>query len=124
MLDQIELVFNRLKEFHLKIKPKKGHFFDTIILFPGHILSSEGISVKPKKMEKVQDWLIPTNTKEVHSCLELASYYRRFIPKCAKIAQCLHKLAGPTSNKHKKARGQKKGKPAASFEITGPKEFK
>ena len=33
MLDQIELVFNRLKEFNLKIKPKKCHFFDTRVLF-------------------------------------------------------------------------------------------
>ena len=27
MLDHIELVFSRLKEFHLKIKPKKSYFF-------------------------------------------------------------------------------------------------
>ena len=40
MLDQIVLGFNRLKEFHLKIKPKKCHFFDTSVLFLGHILSS------------------------------------------------------------------------------------
>ena len=108
MLDQIELVFNRLKEFHLKIKPKKCHFFDTSVLFLGHVLSAEEISVNPKKVEKVWDWLIPTNGKEVHSFLGLASYYQRFIPKFAKIAQCLHELVGPTSNKHKKARGQKK----------------
>ena len=102
MLDQIELVFNRLKEFHLKIKPKKCHFFDTSVLFLGHVLSSEGISMNPEKVEKVQDWPIPTNMKEVHSFLGLASYYQRFIPKFAKIAQCLHELVGPTSNKHKK----------------------
>ena len=36
MLDRIDLVFNRLKEFHLKIKPKKCHFFDTNVLFLGH----------------------------------------------------------------------------------------
>ena len=40
MLDWIELAFNRLKEYHLKIKPKKCHFFDTSVLFLGHILSS------------------------------------------------------------------------------------
>ena len=49
MLDQIELVFNRLKEFHLKIKPKKCHFFDISVLFLGHILSSRGISASSKK---------------------------------------------------------------------------
>ena len=35
MLDQIELVFNRLKQFNLKIKPKKSQFFDTSVLFLG-----------------------------------------------------------------------------------------
>ena len=75
MLDRIELVFNRLKEFHLKIKPKKCHFFDTSVFFMGHVLSSEGISTNPEKVEKVWDWPIPTNAKEVHSFLGLASYY-------------------------------------------------
>ena len=56
MLDQIELVFNRLKEYHLKIMPKKCHFFDTSVLFFGHILSAGGISANPEKVEKVQDW--------------------------------------------------------------------
>ena len=78
----------------------------------------------PQKVDKVQDWPIPTNAKEVHSFVGLASYYQRFIPKFAKIAQCLHKLVGPTSNKHKKARGQMKGKLAASTKMNIPKEFK
>ena len=108
MLDQIELMLNRLKEFHLKIKPKKCHFFDTSVLFLGHILSSAGISANPKKVEKVHDWPIPTNAKEVHSFLQLASYYQRFIPKFAQIAQCLHELVGPTSTKTKKLKVKRK----------------
>ena len=109
MLDQIELVFNRLKEFDLKIKPEKCHFFDTSVLFLCNILSSKGILANPEKVVKVWDWLIPTNAKEVHSFLGLASYYCRLIPKFAWITQCLHDLVGPMSNKHKKFRGQKKG---------------
>ena len=37
MLDQIELIFDRLKQYNLKIKPKKCQFFDTSVLFLGHI---------------------------------------------------------------------------------------
>ena len=36
----------------------------------------------------------------------------------------MHELVGPTSNKQKKARGQKKGKLAASTEVTKHREFK
>ena len=88
------------------------------------MLSAEEISANPKKVEKVWDWLIPKNAKEVHSFLGLASHYWRFIKKFAKIAQCLHELVGPTSNKHKKARGQKKEILTASTKITKTKELK
>ena len=46
MLDQIELVFSRLKEFNLKIKPKKCHFFQHSVVFLGYVLSADGIFCK------------------------------------------------------------------------------
>ena len=79
MLDRIALVFNRLKEFNLKIKPKKTFFFQSSVLFLGHLLLKDGILPNPEKVNRVKDWPIPTTAKEVHSFLGLASYYRRFI---------------------------------------------
>ena len=35
MLDCIQLVLDRLKQFNLKIKPKKFQIFSTSVLFPG-----------------------------------------------------------------------------------------
>ena len=102
MLDWIELVFDRLKQFNLIFKPKKCQFFNTSVLFLGHILSANGISANPEKVEKVKIWSVSKNIKEVQSFLALASYYRQFINKFAEKAQCLHKLVGPTSNKQKK----------------------
>ena len=118
MLDWIELVFNRLKQYNLKIKPKKCQFFDTSVLFLGHILSAKGISANPEKVEKVKTWPVPKNIKEVQSFLGLASYYRQFIDKFAKKARCLHELVGPTSNKHRKARTKReKNNPTTVTQI-------
>ena len=50
MLDRIEFVFSHLKEFNLKIKPKKSHFFQTSVTFLGHILSADGVSPNPEKV--------------------------------------------------------------------------
>ena len=90
MLDRIELVFSHLKEFNLKIKPKKSHFFQTSVTFLGHILSADGVSPNPEKVAKIKDWPTPKTPKEVHSFVGLASYNRRFIPNFAKWAGPLH----------------------------------
>ena len=94
----------RLKEFNLKIKPKKSFFFQSSVLFLGHLLSKDGILPNPEKVSKVKDWLIPKLAKEVHSFLGLASYYRRFIPQFAKWASPLHDLIQPVATTKKCAR--------------------
>ena len=103
MLNHIGLVLNHLKEFNLKIKSKKMYFFQSSVVFLGHVLSKDGISPNPEKVAKVKDWPVPKSAKEVHSFLGLASYYRRFIPQFAKWANPLHKLIRLVATKKKHA---------------------
>ena len=101
MLDRIQLVFHHLKEFSLKVKPKKSYFFQAKVDFLGHVLSKDGVSPNPDKITKVCDWPTPKNSKEVHSFIKLASYYRRFIPNFVKWAGPLHALIIPASTQYK-----------------------
>ena len=103
ILDRIALVFSQLKEFNLKIKPKKSFLFQSSVLFLGHLLSKYGILPNPKKVNKVKDWLIPSMAKEVHSFLGLTSYYRRFIPQFSKWTNPLHDLIHPIAMTKKHA---------------------
>ena len=59
------------------------------------------MSLNPEKVEKIHDWPVPTSSKEVHSFIGLASYYRRFIPNFVKWAGPLHALIIPASTKYK-----------------------
>ena len=61
MLDWIKLVFNQLKSFNLKIKPKKCYYFQASVIILGHILSADGISANPEKVENVRDWPVSKN---------------------------------------------------------------
>ena len=101
VLDRIDMVLKCLQDFNLKIKPKKSYFFQTSMLFLGHMLSKDGISPNPKKITKVKDWPVLQSAKEVHSFLGLASYYRWFIPQFAKWANPLHDLICPVATKKK-----------------------
>ena len=118
MLDHIELVFSRLQEYHLKIKPKKSYFFQTSVMFLGHILSAQGVSPNPEKVSKIKDWPMPKSPKEVHSFVGLASYYRRFIPSFAKWVGPLHALIVPASFKQKIRKGKMKRSELPEFRWT------
>ena len=51
MLDRIALVFGHLKEFNLKIKPKKTFFLQSSVLLLGHLLSKDGILPNPDESQ-------------------------------------------------------------------------
>ena len=92
MMERLRLVFQRLREAGLKIKPEKCNLFQTNIKFLGHMVSEAGISTDPDKIEAVKNWPTPTTAKEIHSFLGLAAYYRKFIKNFAAIAQPLYQL--------------------------------
>ena len=60
--------------------------------FLGHVISAEGVSVDPHKIEAVVNWKPPKNVSEVRSFLGLAGYYRKFVEGFSRIAAPLTKL--------------------------------
>jgi len=72
-------VLMTLKEHQLYAKLSKCEFWLKEVIFLGHIISAEGISVDPRNIEAVLKWERLTNITEIHSFFGLAGYYRRFI---------------------------------------------
>jgi hypothetical protein len=56
------------------------------------VLSKDGISVDPTKVQEVLDWKAPTTVFEVRSFLGLVDYYRRFILDFSKIGKPMNQL--------------------------------
>lgn len=74
----------------LKVKLKKCAFFQKVVRYLGHIISRQGVSTDPAKIEAVTKW--HRHVSKMRSFLGVASYYRRFIEGFAKLASPLHKL--------------------------------
>ena len=91
-LQRLKMVLMHLKEAHLKLHPKKCQFFKKSVAFLGHVISNDGVSTEPDKINAIVHWPTPANLAEVQSFLGLASYYRRFIHKFAEVAAPLHRL--------------------------------
>ena len=66
---------------------------------------AKGISPYPENVDKVRDWPVPKTSKEVHSFISLASYYRRFIPNFAKWSKPLNALIMPQPHQAKVCHG-------------------
>lgn len=90
-LENLKLVFQRLREANLKMSPKKCCLFQHQVSFLGHVVSKDGIATDPDKIEAVVNWPTPKCVKDVRMFLGLCSYYRKFVHKFAEIARPLHK---------------------------------
>jgi hypothetical protein len=85
--EYLRLVLQKLREHKLYAKRSKCEFWLKEVSFLGHVVSNRGISVDPSKVRDVLNWKPPTNVSEIHSFLELAGYYRRFIEGFSKLAK-------------------------------------
>ena len=72
-------VFELLKTHTLSIKLSKCSFAKQHLKYLGHIISGKGVAADPSKILAVQNWPVPTNTKDVRKILGLTGYYRKFI---------------------------------------------
>jgi len=90
--EHLHVVLSRLREHQLYAKFSKCKFWQKKVPFLHHVLSEEGISVDPTKVQEVLDWKVPTSVQEVWSFLRLARYYRRFIPEFSKISKPMTRL--------------------------------
>ncbi|KAI8503761.1 hypothetical protein Bbelb_187320 [Branchiostoma belcheri] len=91
-LDDI-IVFTRTFDDHLRTPRRCLHDSGGLeVTFLGHVVSRQGVAPDPANISRVQHWPTPTNQTEVRSFVGLASFYRKFVPAFATVAEPLVRL--------------------------------
>lgn len=72
-------LFNRLREFKLRLNPAKCVFGATSGKLLGFIVSKRGIEVDPSKIEAIQNLPIPKTAKDIRSLMGRLNYIARFV---------------------------------------------
>ena len=60
--------------------------------FLGKLLSGDGMSISPDKLEAVKEWPTLTNAKDLLSFLGFMNYHRNHIQKYVQVSSELYKL--------------------------------
>lgn len=87
--------FERCKEYNLFLKFKKCTWGFPAINFFGYRVSKKGYHLLPEKVDALDAWQFPRNTKKMQSFLGFALFFSPFIPaystKAALLYECVHK---------------------------------
>nr|GFC44906.1 putative reverse transcriptase domain-containing protein [Tanacetum cinerariifolium] len=90
--DHLRIVLEILRQKKLYAKFSKYDFWLGQVAFLGHIVSTDGITMDPAKVEAITKWPRPTTVTEVRIFLGLAGYNQRFVEGFSLLALPLTKL--------------------------------
>ena len=83
-LDHPRQVFTRLQGAGLTVKIKRCHFGRPKVPYLGHLLGGGDLEPDPGKVQAMKEYPQP-ETKDIRAYLDLAGYYRLFIPNFAVV---------------------------------------
>jgi len=79
----LKMVFEKIQECGMLIKPGKCVFAVDHIQFLGRMISAAGVSLLPTDVETVQGWPVPENAKEMSRFFGLGEWCSEFVPEYA-----------------------------------------
>lgn len=88
----LEQVLDILQSNQLFVRKSKCVFAASSVEYLGHMISAEGVTMDPSKVESVVNWLVASSVKDLRRFLGLSGYYRRFIKNYGIITKPLTNL--------------------------------
>jgi len=91
-LGHVRAVLTLLQQHRLFVKKSKCAFGSSSIAYLGHVISANGVTMDPAKVQAVEDWPVPRSARAVRGFLGLVGYYRKFVQDFGSIAAPLTAL--------------------------------
>lgn len=89
---KLRAVLTAFRDAGLTIKLAKCRFLFEKVSYFGHEISAAGIEPGKDKVKAIRDFPASTNVHEIRRFLGLTSYFRKFVPRFAQLAEPLSRL--------------------------------
>lgn len=86
------IIIERLNSVNLKIKPASIKFGHSHIRCLGHLISSAGIGMDPKKLDALKSWELPKSGPELQTFLGFVTFLRQHVRHFAELTGPLEEV--------------------------------
>jgi transposase InsO family protein len=90
--EHVRSVLKRLQDADLQVKLEKCQFHVQKVEFLGFVISPDGISMDPAKVESIVSWPTPKSVRDIQVFLGFANFYRRFIKNFSSVVAPITRL--------------------------------
>lgn len=91
-LKKLEEVFINLRKYKLSLNPIKCKFLKKNLIFLGHEIGENGVSIGEKRIAAIKDYKRPVSLTELRAFLAFVGFFRNHIDKFAEIAEPLFRI--------------------------------
>ena len=88
----LKMVLEKLVAAGLSINPGKCVIRKPVVAYLGFLINRDGTRLNPAKVVPLKEYPTPKNLRDLRKFQGMASWYRRFIPDYATIAEPLTRL--------------------------------
>ncbi|KAI5448775.1 hypothetical protein NCC49_006605 [Naganishia albida] len=96
-VQDVKAILSKLRANRLWAKLEKCEFFKHTVEFLGYVISPEGTSMDPGKIQAVVEWPVPKTVRDVRAFLGFANFYRKFIHQYSRVVGPLVQLTKQTT---------------------------
>lgn len=91
-ITHLRIVFERLREYGMSVNPAKCILGKEETKYLGHLITPNGLSPLPEKVEAIKLYKKPMIAKDLRRFIAMINFYRRFIPNAVETQMVLQSL--------------------------------
>ena len=100
MSDRLRAIFERLRQWNVKVHPKKVKLGLQSVEYVGHVITPDGLQMSLQKVQKIMNFARPQDTKGIQQFLGMVGWFKDHIPEYSTMSRGLRDMVQSGDKPH------------------------